>query len=281
MTVKKFLKAMIEKVQQNDLFNIGAMLAYYLLFSIFPFLIFLLNIVGLIAAEYQQDILELLQVLPKNVVAIINPILTSMINSSSGTLLSVSLLLALWAGSKGIIKLMGEVSRAFGSTKPHSFLVTRALGLLFTLALSAMMVVLVSANVFGDIIYHYVVSLVGEQELLMEVFHFLRGTVPFLVMVIIFALLYRFSPSADVKRKITIVEMLPGALFTSVSWIIITYAFSFYVNNFGRYDATYGSLGGIIVLLLWLYLSSIVMVLGAYVSSVYVDLKEQDKLEIK
>ncbi|MGY3724256.1 membrane protein [Granulicatella balaenopterae] len=281
MTIKIFLKAMIEKVQQNDLFNIGAMLAYYLLFSIFPFLIFLLNIVGLIAAEYQQDILELLQVLPKNVVEIINPILTSMIHSSSGTLLSVSLLVALWAGSKGIIKLMGEVSRAFGSTKPHSFLVTRALGLLFTLALSAMMVVLVSANVFGDIIYHYVVSLVGEKELLVEVFHLLRGIVPFLVMVIIFALLYRFSPSADVKRKITIIDMLPGALFTSVSWVVITNAFSFYVNNFGRYDATYGSLGGIIVLLLWLYLSSIVMVLGAYVSSVYVDLKEQDKLEIK
>ncbi len=280
MTVKNFINAMIKKIQENDLFNIGAMLAYYLLFSIFPFLIFLLNIVGLIAAEYQQEILELLQVLPKNVVEIINSILTSMIHSSSSTLLSVSLLVALWAGSKGIIKLMGEVSRAFGSTKPHSFLVTRALGILFTLALSAMVVVLVSANVFGDIIYNYVVSFVGEQELLLEIFHLLRGIVPFIVMVIIFALLYRFSPSADIKSKITIIEMLPGALFTSVSWIIITYAFSFYVNNFGRYDATYGSLGGIIVLLLWLYLSSIVMVLGAYVSSVYVELKEQDKLKI-
>jgi membrane protein len=86
-------------------------------------------------------------------------------------------------------------------------------------------------------------------------------------MVFIFALLYKYSPCVENRRKIKLRNTLPGSLFSALGWMITSIIFSYYVNNFSRYTVTYGSVGGIIVLLIWLYIVSIIVVLGGEINA--------------
>ena len=86
-------------------------------------------------------------------------------------------------------------------------------------------------------------------------------------MIYIFALLYKFSPCVEKRKNIRLKNTLPGAIFTTIGWIITSSCFSYYVSNFGKYSTTYGSVGGVIVLLVWLYISSIIIILGGEVNA--------------
>ena len=96
-------------------------------------------------------------------------------------------------------------------------------------------------------------------------------------MVIIFALLYKFSPTPEEGLDIKLKDTIPGALFAAIGWIITSMIFSFYVNNFGNYSKTYGSLGGIIILLIWLYIASIMIILGGEINGAYAYVKKNNE----
>ena len=85
-------------------------------------------------------------------------------------------------------------------------------------------------------------------------------------MVYTFALLYKFSPCVDKRRSIKLIDTLPGGIFATIGWMLSSTIFSYYVSNFGKYSTTYGSVGGVIVLLVWLYLSSIIIILGGEIN---------------
>ncbi len=263
---KEFIKMMFSKIKNGDLVSTGAMLAYFMLFSLFPFLMFFLNIIGFIAEGKESVIFRALEFLPANVMEMVKPVVTSLINSSSGTLLSVTLIIALWSGSNGIMKLMREINEAFGNEEGRGFVLDRLLSILFTVALSFLLIIMISGRVFGNVIINAVYSIIGENRLIGMIWEYFRALAPIIFMIIIFTLLYKFAPNRK-DIKVSFLDALPGSIFTSVSWILISRAFAFYVDNFGNYDKTYGSLGGIIVLLTWLYLSSMIMILGAYLSS--------------
>ncbi len=268
-----FVKDLFNKVRDAQLPATGAMLAYFLLFSVFPFLIFLLNLVALIAGGYESAIFDAISYLPSNASSMVIPVVRSLMSSSSGTLMSISLVVALWAGSNGIIRLMHEVNIAFGVVEPRGFISERLLGIFFTIALALLLTLLMLSNVFGNVILGLIHRLVGQHPAIDRVWNIFRNFVPLFFIIIVFILLYRISPNLGGKNRIVVWDVIPGAVFTSLAWVGISLAFAYYVDNFGNYDRTYGSLGGIIVMMFWLYLSSIVMVLGAYVSSSYIRIR--------
>lgn len=274
---KNFLLLIIDKIKSENILDTGAMLAYYMLFSLFPLLIFILNITAMVASGYQALILNYIQVFPDNIIAILEPSIISIIKSSSSTLLSFSLLLSLWSGSNGVIKLMNEVSKAFKSRAKRGFITERLMGIFFTIAFGAIMIILLLSNVFGRQIYLKITSILGPSKGFDTIWTVATQVFPFFIMIVVFTLLYRFSPQKDIKKKLTYQEVLIGAVFTSLVWTCITYVFSFFVNTFSSFDKTYGSLAGIIALLLWLYLSSITVILGAYLAAVIWEGKEMDK----
>lgn len=276
---KEFVKMMFYKIKNGDLVSTGAMLAYFLLFSIFPFLMFFLNIIGFIAEGNELVIFRALEILPANVMEIIRPVITSLINSSSGTLLSITLIIALWSGSNGIMKLIREINGAFGNEGGRGFIKDRLLSIVFTVALSLLLILMISARVFGNVIINAVYSIIGEHRFVGMIWDYFRDLAPIIFMIIIFTLLYKLAPDRK-DVKVSFLDALPGSIFTAIAWILISRAFAYYVDNFGNYDRTYGSLGGIIVLLTWLYLSSMIMILGAYISSSIMqirDMKDYDK----
>lgn len=269
----EYFKILIKKVKTGDLMSSGAMLAYFLLFSMFPFLMFFLNILAFLAEGRESEIFRALKFLPDNVISVIRPVIVSLINSSSGTLLSITLIIALWSGSNGIMKLIREINIAFGHEESRSFIKDRIISILFTIALSLILILMISGRVFGNVIINTVYSFIGQNEYIGILWNYFRSLVPLIFMVLVFTLLYKIAPNRGPNTKIKLLDVIPGSIFTSFAWIILTIAFAYYVDNFGNYDRTYGSIGGIIVLMTWLYLSSMIMILGAYISSALIEVK--------
>lgn len=273
----RILNIFIDSIKANDIPGTSAEIAYYLIMSIFPFIIFFLNILSRTPIANQEVLDSMLLVLPDQAQAIFESFVSEIVVSSSDTLLSVSILLILWSGSRGIYAIIKAVNRAYDLEQPYAGIKFKILSLVFTVALSGLIIIVLATLVFGEIIGSKIFTYFNATKVFLMIWNILRIIIPLLAMIIMFALLYKFSISGNKEFKTTIIETLPGATFTTIGWLLYSFGFSFYVNNFASYSATYGSLGGVIILLLWLYMTSMLIVIGGEINASYKIYKLQFK----
>ena len=262
-----FLDQLGFRFTDDNVSSIGSQLAYYAVLSIFPFIIFLLNIIRYTPLASTEILNSLVSVLPLDTQTIITDIVTGIIDGSSGTLLSVSALAGLWTASYGIMHLIKAINKAYDYEEQRSFIKLRLVSMFFTLVLSVLIILVFISLVFGEVIGQKLFTVMHGSSLFEIIWPILRIGIALLFMFIAFILLYKFAPAFPKGSRMTIKETLPGSIFVTVGWSIASFIFSFYVNNFGKYSVTYGSLGGVIVFLIWLYLSSIIVVLGGEVNA--------------
>lgn len=272
-----FLDKLIQGILEDEVPAIGGQLTYFLLLSIFPFLIFFLNILSYTSIAQDEILDNLLIVLPKETQILLKGIVREIVGYSSDTLLSLGILLALWSGSLGISAIIRAVNKAYNVKKKRPYWRLKGLAIIFTIALTLVLIMVLSMLVFGELIGERIFAVFGATHVFYHIWDLFRVIITFFSMVIIFALLYKFSPTPEEGLNIKFKDTIPGALFAAISWIIASTVFSFYVNNFGNYSKTYGSLGGIIILLLWLYISSITIILGGEINGAYAFMKEHRK----
>lgn len=263
-----FFDKLIYRVLNHDTLSYGGSLTYFLILSIFPFLISLINAInfsGILDPEY---IYGLLDVLPGEIQEIIRNFLNELHMSSSGSFLTISFVAGLFTASTAVFKLMKIINQSYGFVESRGFLAQRLMALFFTLALILMIFLLVLTQIFGQIIYVNIMSYLGiENASFDKIWSIAKNAIPLAYMLITFVLLYKFSPSKSRENMITIKSVLPGSIFATLGLIIASSGFNFYVSSFGKYSITYGSLGGIIVFLIWLYLLSTITLVGAEINS--------------
>jgi membrane protein len=255
------------RFQEDKVSSIGAQLTYYLILSIFPFLIFLLNIIQYTPLAQDQVLNSLVSVLPGETQSMILSIINEIINSSSNTLLSISVLATLWTASSGFAQVLRAINEAYDIKKARSFIKLRLVALLFTLGFILLIVIIFMSLIFGEVIGNQLFDLVNGSSIFLTLWPFLRIIIALGFLVLTFTLLYKYGPAFPDGKRMKFKDALPGAIFVSIGWALTSLSFSFYVNNFGNYTVTYGSLGGIIVFLIWLYISSIIIVLGGEVNA--------------
>ena len=262
-----FLDQLGFRFQEDNVSSIGSQLAYYLVLSIFPFLIFLLNMVQFTPLASGEVLESLVKVLPTDTANMIKEIVNGIINSSSGTLLSISALAGLWTSSSGIMQLIRAINKSYDYKEQRSFIKLRLVAVFFTLVLAVVIVLVFGLLIFGEIIAKDLFSVINISSAFEVIWPILRIVVSLVALSITFTLLFMFGPAFPKGSRTTFKGALPGAIFVTLGWIASSILFSFYVNNFGKYSITYGSLGGIIVFLIWLYISSIIIVLGGEVNA--------------
>ncbi|MBB3108615.1 membrane protein [Paenibacillus phyllosphaerae] len=259
-----FAQSLYCRFQDDEVPAMGAQLTYYLILAFFPFLIFIIAVLSFADLTVRDVIDGIRLVLPEMSTTTIAEAFEEIQDSRSGSLLSFGLLVTLWSASNGIGAVMKALNKAYDVEESRPFWKVKGLALLFTVVLALVivssMVMLIFGRVIGDHLYRWT-QLPGNIDIIWSIAQFV---LPLIIMVIVFAMLYMFAPNLHLKFK----EVLPGAIFATVGWIVTSLAFSFYVSNFSNYSKTYGSIGGIIVLLTWLYLSSIVIVLGGEINAV-------------
>lgn len=269
-----FIDQLIYRFAKHNVVWSGASLTYFLILSLFPFLIVLLNILSYTSLVRERAVLDMLQFLPLDIQAIIEGFLNDLSSSSSQGLLSVAAFLGLWTASSGVKAIIKAINIAYDYAENRNFLKLRGLSVLFTLALLLMITLVMISLILGPILARTLFDRFGYGDSFTTLWNYLRYVVPLVYMILIFALLYKFSPNIGKNLRIPIREVLPGAVFTTIAWVSLSLLLSYYVNNFGKYAITYGSLGGVIVLLIWIYYSSIVIVLGGEINATLEDMRK-------
>lgn len=262
-----FFHQLIFRFTDDNVTAIGAQLSYYLVLSIFPFLIFFLNILSFTSLVREDVLQSIIIVLPLESQRIIMSLVMETVETSSETLLSLGAITGIWAASKGLMALIRAINKAYDVEETRSYIELRLLAIFFTFALLILLTIVLLTLVFGEVLGSQLFDFLGVTLSFLIFWDYFRVLITIASMVLIFALLFKFSPSLRNGNRISFKQTLPGAIFSSIGWIITSSFFSYYVNNFANYSKTYGSLGGMIVLLIWLYMSSIIIVMGGEINA--------------
>lgn len=268
-----FLDQLLYRFSKHNVSWSGASLTYFLILSIFPFLIVLLNILSYTSLVQERMIMDMILFLPVDIQAIIESFVNDLASSSSEGLLSIAAFVGLWTASSGVKAIIKAINLAYDYAENRHFLRLRGLSLVFTLALLVMITLVFITLVIGPVLGKMLFDNFGYGDSFATLWNYLRYIIPLAYMILIFVMIYKFSPNISKNLRIRFKEVLPGAIFTTVAWVGLSMLFSYYVSNFGKYAITYGSLGGVIVLLIWLYMSSIVLVAGGEVNATLEDMR--------
>ncbi|AIQ46461.1 ribonuclease [Paenibacillus sp. FSL R7-0273] len=261
--VYSFGKELFIKIKDDDVQGVSAQLTYYLILSLFPFLIFIMTLIGYAHIPLEDKIHQLERIMPAEAYSIIEEILRDVSEGRSQALLSFGMLATLWAASKGINAIIKGLNRAYDIDESRAFWKIRGIAFLATLSIGLVVLLSILLLVFGSWLKTQVFLLAELPYGLNKLWDLLQYTVPLFVMFVVFTLLYWIAPS----RRLRLKEVMPGALFSTIGWIVTSVLFSVYVNQFSDFTKTYGSLGGVMILLIWLYISSIIILAGGEINA--------------
>lgn len=264
LTPKGFLQDLIHRIRNVDMSGMGAQLAYFLLLSLFPMLIFLMTLIPYLNL-HQEDVFDFLAgVVPDEVYILIENTLGEVLTNQNGGLLSIGILGTIWSASRGVDGLMRGLNRAY-DVDGRAGIKRRFLSFVFTIALVMIILIALVFPVFGHHISNIIVSHFGVTESFESLWTFIRWITPPALIVATLMGMYWIVPNTDPRLKF--ISAFPGAIFSTLGWLGLTYGFSFYINNFGNYSATYGSIGGVIILMLWLYFTGMIIIFGGLLNA--------------
>ncbi len=259
---KSVAKHLYEKIKGDEITGLAAQLAYYFLLSIFPLLIFAITLLPFLPVSL-ADLMELLHTYaPGESAKLLETNLKEVMANQNGGLLSFGILATIWSASNGTNAIIRALNHAYDIEETRSFIKTRGLALILTIGLILVVVVSLLLPVFGKYILNIVFDFLGFEPSF--IYDLLRWVISVAVITLVFLILYWIGPNLKMKCMYA----LPGAIFASVGWALSSLAFSFYVSRFANYSSTYGSLGGLIVLMLWLYISGLVIIIGGEINAV-------------
>lgn len=263
--VKNFSAELYSASSKDAIFMGAAALGFYLTLAIFPALIFLLSLLPYLPIEnLQQAIMEFLhQALPTEAANMLSDTVTSITQEENRGLLSIGAIATLWAASSGMYAIMQELNVVYKVEEGRSFLKARAVALGLTVFFGFLLVAAFTLVVMGGHLQELLASVLGWSEPLLIFFAVLRWVIVVAAILLGFSAVYFWGP--NVKHKYAFIT--PGNIFGTVVLVLASALFKLYITNFGNYDATYGSLGAMIILMFWLYVSGLVLLFGAEVNT--------------
>jgi membrane protein len=259
------LKRTVAEFKEDQLTDRAAALTYYGVLSIFPALIALVSIVGLVGnpATVTNTLTDVISSIgPASAVETFKGPIEGITNSSgaAGVLLIVGIAAALWTASGYVGAFMRAANVIYEVEEGRSFVKLRPLQMLVTLVLVLLLALVLVAVVLTGPLADAVGSAVGLGSTAVTAWDIGKWPVLLAVVVVMIALLYYASPNAKLGG---VKSILPGAVLAVVIWLVASAGFAFYVANFGSYDKTYGTLGGVVVFLVWVWLTNVAILLGA------------------
>ncbi|MCG7336819.1 YihY/virulence factor BrkB family protein [Sporosarcina sp. ACRSM] len=272
-----FGKELLVRIKKVDVTGLGSQLAFFFLLSLFPLLIFIMTLLPFLNLDQAQIFLFIRDYAPENVGILIEQTLREVLENRNGGLLSIGVLATIWSASKGMNALTKALNRSYFTEETRSFIVARGMSVAFTIMLIAVFIVALVLPIFGEQIGVIAFSAFGMEDDFLTLWNNLRWTIPPILIFCVFTVIYWIVPDIKVRFK----SALPGAVFATIGWIVTSLGFSFYVSSFANYSKTYGSIGTIIVLMMWLYFSAIILMLGGQLNAVMTERAEAKKAKRK
>lgn len=271
----RFLTRTLRRYFVHDVGRQGAALAYYLLFMLFPFLIFLSSLLGLLELDVSGIMRSLGSLLPAGVLEVVESYLYYVSHTSSTAMLWFGLVFSIYFPMRAADCLMHAVRRAYHLPQPKNQLLYMLKVLLYTVFLLVTIALTLALATVGRAVLEFAGRFVVVPRGFIDLWTDLRFLVLGGVMFAAVGLLYAAAQDSRQPAR----NVVPGVLIALVGWMVVSAAFSFYVENFANYSVIYGTLGTVIVLMMWLNLSAVVLIMGAEVNGVLISLRGEHEKE--
>lgn len=259
------IKSVYNEVQRTRVLNIAAGLSYYFLLSLFPLLILLATLLGYLPIPnlFQQVMDLAARFMPNDAMGLVQKILKSVLTPNRAGLLSFGIVGTLWAASGGFSAMIDALDIAYDSRATRSMIKQRLLALALTFMTGALMALALLLTIAGGKIGFLMGKLLHLSDVFQTLWPYMRWSIIAASIVLSLELLYFIGPNVKQKFRHT----LPGAILGTLLWIVISAAVNIYISHFANYNKTYGAIGAVIALMLWIYVSSIAILVGAELNS--------------
>lgn len=261
----KVMKVM-ESVSSHHTGAYAAQAAYFFVLSMIPIVLLLMTLVQYTPLTSEDVIAAAQQVFPSTVQTLIQSVVYQAY-SQSGTIIPITILIALWSAGKGVLSMSSGLNCVYESTETRNYLYLRFRSSFYTVIFIVAIVLSLLLSVFGNsislVLNEYAPFLSHITEFVIQI----RTLLTLIVLTLFWDLVYKFLPNRKNKEKTTMKKQLPGALFTACAWQLISFIFSIYLDIFKGFSSMYGSLTTIILLMLWLYMCMYAILLGGEVNA--------------
>ena len=259
------IKEAVKDFLADDMMTYAAALAYRILLALFPFIIFLLTLLGALGLSNFFDwlLIQAQIALPADAFQLVEQVIGEIRGQPRGGVLSVSILFALWAASTAVRSIMNSLNVAYDVPETRPAWKLYPLSLVYTIGLAVLLIAAAGFMLLGPTAMQWLAGKIGLSQVVATFWIWLRWPVAVLLLLLTVAIIYKVAPNIDQPFKF----LTPGAAIAVLTWILASLAFSYYVGNFANYGATYGSLGGIIILLFYFFISAAVLLFGAEINA--------------
>jgi len=268
----RFVKHLLDELVNDDIADVGAMMAYYAILSLFPMLVFVVTLALLVLPDdtVLQGLTMATEAMPTATRDVITTQAIALMKAAHAGFAIGGAALALWGASRGVSSLMGALNAMFNKQETRPWWKRQLIALGVTLGVAILVVVALGLLVIGPAAGHWLADRFGLGDAFDVSWNLGRWVGAGLLVMVVWAILYKFLPDASAPFRI----FTPGSVVGVLLWLGISYGFGFYLSHFNSYTTTYGALGGGIIFLTWLWLSSIALLFGAEINDVLDDLRE-------
>jgi membrane protein len=265
-------------MDEDEVLGRSGELAYFFLLALFPMLLFLIALLGMVLgpeSELRAGLFDYMaRVMPKSAYDVVSGVISQTARASSGTKALLGAVLALWSASSGMSAVMRMMNLVYGVVETRSYARSRALAVGLTFGVGALMLLAIAAVLLGGQVAGWLGSAIGVAPIVVPLWDIGQWPLALFFVVVAFGLIYHYGPSRVRPWR----WVSRGSVLGVVIWLVGSIGFRVYLSHFNNYSATYGSLGAVIILMLWFYLTGFALLLGAEVDAAVEEWqREQDR----
>ena len=275
ITVKKFAKEMFYRVMYDEISLLSANLSYYFILSLFPMLIVALALTPYFKID-QQFLLEKIQSFAPGDLGdyLFNMISEVLNNKNNNTIITVGIVFTLLSASSGMYGIIIAFNNAFRVRDGRIWILTKLISIVFTALFLIGMFVVLALIVFGKQLTYLLFHKFNLDEGFYNLWSILNYSFPILFTFIVFMFLYIVGPNLKLKA----ISILPGALFSTISWTLVSRIFGYYIDHFSSYIKTYGTIGAFMAFIIWLYITGYILIIGAEINAIFHNYKVEHRV---
>jgi membrane protein len=269
--VKRFVKQLANELINDNITDIGAMMAYYAILALFPMLVFVVTLALLVLPEdtVLQGLAMATQAMPFSARDVLTTQVVALMKGAHAGFAIGSAAIALWGASRGASSLMGALNAMFNKRETRPWWRRQLIAIAVTLGVAIAVVLALGLLVAGPTVGHWLTDRFGLGDAFDTAWDIGRWVGAGLLVMLVWSVLYKFLPNTRAPFRI----FTPGAIVGVLLWLGISWVFGLYLSHFNSYATTYGALGGGIIFLTWLWLSNIAILFGAEINDVLADLR--------
>ncbi len=279
--MRKYIESLVKKIIDQDFFGVAAEMAFWFILGLFPFLLFLTSLFAWMGKKTLiTPILNFLtNIAPKDVASLILSTLNEAMIFKQGKLIAIfGLIITIWLASNALAVIIKGLNRAYAIEETRSFIYTRTLSVIMVFVNSLLLFLAVNLIVLGKVFLDFTLQYTILSKLSIDIISVIRWPVSYLALVFCALGNYFILPCIEGNDKIKFRSVLPGTLFFSFFWMLGSWCFSLYLSNLNAYNKVYGTIGAFAILMVWLYYTSLIMLVGGEINSrMYLRLNKREE----